>query len=106
MFVRLAERGSIVAGGLKSPDGTPPAPDDFALAVNSALTRSQDQFHIHLGCLAPALGRRLPALAPEMPVGAWTRIGTWTRRPSLLQTRTRIMSRKGGLLMGPRSFLE
>ena len=60
---------------LKSADGAPPAIDDFALAVNSALTRSQDQFHIHLGCLAPAVKRRLSVLAPELPVGAWTRIG-------------------------------
>ncbi len=60
---------------LKGPDGRPLTRDDFALAVNSALTRSQDQFHIHLGCLAPAVERWLPVLAPELPVGAWTRVG-------------------------------
>jgi CDP-diacylglycerol pyrophosphatase len=60
---------------LKGPDGRPPASDDFALAVNSAFKRSQDQFHIHLGCLAPAVKRWLPLLAPTLPVGAWTRVG-------------------------------
>jgi CDP-diacylglycerol pyrophosphatase len=60
---------------LEGPDGRPPAPDEFALAVNSALTRSQDQFHIHLGCLAPAVKRWLPGLASKLPVGAWTRAG-------------------------------
>ena len=60
---------------LKGPGGLPPAPDDFALAVNSALTRSQDQLHIHLGCLAPAVERWLPVVAPKLPLGAWTRVG-------------------------------
>ena len=62
---------------LEGPDGRPPAPDDFALAVNSELTRSQDQFHIHLGCLAPSIKRWLPAVAPRLPVGAWTRVGAF-----------------------------
>lgn len=61
--------------------GPDAAPDDFALAVNSERTRSQDQFHIHLGCLAPAVKRWLPALAPRLPVGAWTRAGAfWALR--------------------------
>src|SRR5271165_2545290 len=45
---------------LKRPDGRSPQPDEFALAVNSALTRSQDQLHIHLGCLLPAMNHRPP----------------------------------------------
>lgn len=53
-------------------DGRPVQPDDFALAVNSALTRSQDQLHIHLGCLVPATKHRLSRLASELPIGAWT----------------------------------
>ncbi len=73
---------------LKGPGGQPPAPDDFALAVNSALTRSQDQFHIHLGCLAPAVKRWLPAIAPKLPVGAWTRVGVATAGSSLWALRT------------------
>ena len=59
-----------------------------ALAVNSALTRSQDQLHIHLGCLVPATKHRLSRLAPELPIGAWTRVSglidgaeLWASRP-------------------------
>jgi CDP-diacylglycerol pyrophosphatase len=54
--------------------GKPPEPNAFALAANSALMRSQEQFHIHLGCLAPALQRWLPMVAPKLPLGAWTRV--------------------------------
>ncbi|HEY1863529.1 MAG TPA: CDP-diacylglycerol diphosphatase [Roseiarcus sp.] len=46
----------------------------FALAVNPAHLRSQDQFHIHLGCLAPAVRRWLPRLAGNLPIGTWTRL--------------------------------
>jgi CDP-diacylglycerol pyrophosphatase len=69
-------------------DGRPVQTDDFALAVNSALTRSQDQLHIHLGCLVPGTKRRLERLAPELPIGAWTRVSSvidgadlWALRP-------------------------
>ena len=71
---------------LERPGDQPPG--GFALAVNSALARSQDQFHIHLGCLAPALKRWLPALAPKLPVGAWTRIGLAAAGSSLWAQRT------------------
>ena len=37
--------------------GTPPP--GFALAINSHRSRSQDRFHIHLGCLAPQAARAL-----------------------------------------------
>ncbi len=66
----------------------PPKPDDFALAVNSALTRGQDQFHIHLGCLAPAVRRWLPDFVRRLPVGAWSRIGLFAASPSLWALRT------------------
>ena len=59
---------------LEGSDGRSPEPDKFALAVNSALTRSQDQLHIHLGCLRPELSERLSILASELPTGAWTRV--------------------------------
>jgi CDP-diacylglycerol pyrophosphatase len=69
-------------------DGRSVQTDDFALAVNSALTRSQDQLHIHLGCVVPATKRRLERLAPELPIGAWTRVSgvidgaeLWALRP-------------------------
>lgn len=59
---------------LSGPDRKPPESRRFALAVNPAHLRSQDQFHIHLGCLAPAVQRWLPLLAPKLPVGEWTRL--------------------------------
>jgi CDP-diacylglycerol pyrophosphatase len=46
-----------------------PAPDDarVALAINSRLARSQDQLHIHIGCLAPSFAQtlHLQALGPQ-----------------------------------------
>ena len=48
--------------------------DNAALAVNSALTRSQDQFHIHIGCLAPPIRRWLPGLVAGLPSGEWARL--------------------------------
>ena len=48
---------------------------DVALAVNSRLSRSQDQLHIHIGCLSRRMRRRLQTLAPELPEGRWARIG-------------------------------
>ncbi len=59
---------------LEGPGGRPPRPSEFALAVNSALMRSQDQLHIHLGCLAPAAQRWLPVLASRLPIGEWRRV--------------------------------
>ncbi len=59
---------------LKGPGGRSPQPDEFALAVNSALTRSQDQLHIYLGCLLPAINHRLSTLAYGLPIGVWTRV--------------------------------
>ena len=56
---------------LKGADDGRPGPDHYALAVNSALTRSQDQFHIHIGCLAPAFRRWLPDLLAKLPSGQW-----------------------------------
>ena len=47
----------------------------FALVVNSAVTRSQDQLHIHMGCLAPSAKRALDAAAPKLAVGEWSPIG-------------------------------
>jgi CDP-diacylglycerol pyrophosphatase len=73
---------------LERPGGPLPAPDPFALAVNSALSRDQDQFHIHLGCLAPAVRRWLPDFVRRLPVGAWTRIGLFAASASLWALRT------------------
>ena len=67
--------------------------DDVALAVNPRLSRSQDQLHIHIGCLSRRMRRRLQTLAPELPEDGWARIrgpmnvanapdgpGLWARR--------------------------
>ncbi len=59
---------------LKGADGVPLGVDNHALAVNSALTRSQDQFHIHIGCLAPVFRRWLPDLVAKLPSGQWARL--------------------------------
>ena len=62
---------------LKGPDGRSPHPDEFALAVNSALTRSQDQLHIHLGCFLPA-PRVLLACDEESIVNPCFRTADWS----------------------------
>ena len=51
-------------------DSGPPRASEYALAVNSALTRSQDQLHIHMGCLVPATMHKLSLL----PIGVWAQI--------------------------------
>ena len=50
------------------------ADSDFALAVNSALMRHQDQLHIHLGCLLPDAGRAVKSFAPSLRIGEWSRV--------------------------------
>jgi CDP-diacylglycerol pyrophosphatase len=47
----------------------------FALVVNSAVARSQDQLHIHMGCLAPSARSALDAAVPGLAVGEWSPIG-------------------------------
>ncbi len=60
---------------LKGPDGNPPSRDDVALIVNSEDRRSQDQLHIHIGCLHPGARRFLDESAQRMPLYDWTRVG-------------------------------
>jgi CDP-diacylglycerol pyrophosphatase len=60
---------------LEGPGGRTPERDEIALVANSALVRSQDQLHIHVGCLAPSFRRALAAAAPQAPIGEWARIG-------------------------------
>ncbi len=60
---------------LKGPDGNPPSRDDVALIVNSEDTRSQDQLHIHIGCVHPNARRFLDEAAQRMPLYDWTRVG-------------------------------
>jgi len=54
---------------------TPLARNDVALAVNSRFSRSQDQLHIHIGCLPRGVKKALETLAPELPEDRWVRIG-------------------------------
>ena len=53
---------------------TPPADDDVALAVNSGLSRAEDQLHIHIGCLAPRAREAIRSIAPELSESRWVRI--------------------------------
>ncbi len=54
---------------------TPLVRNDVALAVNSRLARTQDQLHIHIGCLPRRVKRALETLAPKLPEDKWVRIG-------------------------------
>jgi CDP-diacylglycerol pyrophosphatase len=60
---------------LNGPDGQAPEREAIALFVNSAIVRTQDQLHIHVGCLFPYARRTLAAAAPEVPMGEWAQIG-------------------------------
>ncbi len=49
----------------------PVAAGDLGLAVNSRLTRSQDQLHIHVDCVRASVKRVLEADLPLFPTDAW-----------------------------------
>ena len=51
------------------------APARIGLVVNSAYQRSQDQLHIHIGCLAPGIEFAVQAFAALAPADAWVRVG-------------------------------
>ena len=55
------------------PGREPPADDRVALGVNSVLARSQDQLHIHIGCLTPSFAELLNARALGPKAGVWFR---------------------------------
>lgn len=48
--------------------------DAVALVANSAVNRTQDQLHIHVGCLLPAVHRAIAAAAPLVPIGDWKQL--------------------------------
>jgi len=52
----------------------PVAHDDVAVAVNSRFWRSEDQLHIHIGCLSRESRETLQAIAPELSENKWSRI--------------------------------
>jgi CDP-diacylglycerol pyrophosphatase len=45
-----------------------------ALAINSRYSRTQDQLHIHIGCLVASARRRLQVAAASLPIGEWKRV--------------------------------
>jgi CDP-diacylglycerol pyrophosphatase len=49
----------------------PLARDDVGLVVNSRLSRTQDQLHIHLGCLSAEAKRALQIIAPQLSETHW-----------------------------------
>jgi CDP-diacylglycerol pyrophosphatase len=53
-----------------------PASERVALAVNSRLARSQDQLHVHIGCLSPDFMDRLKG-------GVGPKPGVWFRGPDM-----------------------
>lgn len=61
---------SLLAGA----GGRAPNRDAVALVVNSAVNRTQDQLHIHVGCLVPAVQRAVAAAAPQVPIGDWKQL--------------------------------
>ncbi len=74
---------------LKSADGRTPKRDEIALVANSAIVRSQDQLHIHVGCLLPFARHMLVAAAPMIPIGKWAQIGAVVPHSMFWGTRIR-----------------
>ena len=60
---------------LNGADGRAREHDEIALVANSAAVRTQDQLHIHVGCLKTPARRMLAAAAPKVPIGKWVQIG-------------------------------
>ena len=54
--------------------GVPLTAGDGAVVVNSRFARSQDQLHLHIGCLAEPLRSNLRAIAAKLAAGVWTRL--------------------------------
>jgi CDP-diacylglycerol pyrophosphatase len=59
---------------LRGTKGREPERDEIALVVNSAVVRTQDQLHVHVGCLRTYPKLMLAAAAPSVPIGKWARI--------------------------------
>jgi CDP-diacylglycerol pyrophosphatase len=61
--------------------------DEVALVVNSAVDRSQDQLHVHVGCLLPSMQRAIAAAAPHVPIGEWRQLDTIVHHRTFWGTR-------------------
>jgi CDP-diacylglycerol pyrophosphatase len=70
-FAAALDARAFVAGA----DGTALKLDEAALAVNSRFARTQDQLHIHIGCLSARARRMLDASVAELKLRAWGRVG-------------------------------
>jgi CDP-diacylglycerol pyrophosphatase len=51
------------------------ARDDVVLSANSRQSRTQDQLHIHIGCLSPSAKQTIRTLAPTLPESRWFPLG-------------------------------
>lgn len=51
------------------------ARNGVVLAVNSRQSRTQDQLHIHIGCLSSSAERAVRAFAPTLPIYRWAPLG-------------------------------
>lgn len=49
--------------------------DGVVLAVNSRQSRTQDQLHIHIGCLSSRARGTVQALVPTLPMDRWALLG-------------------------------
>jgi CDP-diacylglycerol pyrophosphatase len=47
---------------------------DIALAVNSRLSRTQDQLHIHIGCVSSRARQLIESAAPGLSASSWLRV--------------------------------
>ncbi len=60
---------------LDSADQRPIARDEIVLAVNSRQARTQDQLHVHIGCLTAAARRSIGGLVPALSDSDWLPLG-------------------------------
>jgi CDP-diacylglycerol pyrophosphatase len=54
--------------------GRPLARENVAVAVNSGLLRTQDQLHLHIGCLTPQVKSSFQAIEPDLSPVGWRRL--------------------------------
>ena len=55
--------------------------------TRSQLRRTQDQLHIHVGCLGPPVLRAIAAAAPHVPIGGWQQLGAIVQHRTFWGTR-------------------
>jgi CDP-diacylglycerol pyrophosphatase len=60
---------------LEDPRQKPLVRDGVVLAVNSRQSRTQDQLHIHIGCLSSSAKRTVRAFAPKLLENHWISLG-------------------------------